>query len=414
MVIGGRPLILSGLLHWGCCETPVRHVNLRTPGEPMIRVFTLWAILCVAAVASAADADWPRYGGDDAKTRHSTAHADQSRQRRASSRSPGSTTPPRKATRRPSPSSSGARCSATRPRTRPSRSTPRPANYSGCSIPASPAPAPIAVSCTGRTARTRACSPPSTISSTRWMPPPASPSRAFGKSGRIDLRENLGRDPATQSVRLTTPGVIYRDLMIVGGRVGETLPASPGHVRAYDVRTGALRWTFRTIPQPGEPGYDTWPKDAWQYIGGANSWPGMTLDEKRGLVFVPTGSAAADFYGGESPRRQSVRQLPAGARCRHRQTALAFPVRETRRARSRPAHRADAGHAARQGQDRRRAGADHQAGLRVRAGSRHRQAGVSHRGSARAAIGRAGRSRQPHLPAAHAARALRAPAADRR
>ena len=123
------------------------------------------------------------------------------------------------------------------------------------------------------------------------------PIAAFGKAGRIDLRENLGRDPASQSVRLTTPGVIWRDLLILGGRVSENLPASPGHVRAYDVRTGALRWTFRTIPRPGEPGYDTWPKDAWAYTGGANSWPGMTLDEKRGLVFVPTGSAAADFYG---------------------------------------------------------------------------------------------------------------------
>ena len=124
------------------------------------------------------------------------------------------------------------------------------------------------------------------------------PIESFGAGGRIDLRENLGRDPATQSVRLTSPGVIYRDLMIVGGRVGESLPASPGHVRAYDVRSGALRWTFRTIPQPGEKGHDTWPSDAWQYSGGANSWPGMSLDEKRGLVFVPTGSAAADFYGG--------------------------------------------------------------------------------------------------------------------
>jgi quinoprotein glucose dehydrogenase len=124
------------------------------------------------------------------------------------------------------------------------------------------------------------------------------PVQSFGKSGRIDLRENLGRDPASQSVRLTSPGVIYRDLMIVGGRVAENLPASPGHVRAYDTRTGALRWSFHTIPQPGEPGYDTWPKDAWNYIGGANSWPGMTLDKDRGLVFVPTGSAAADFYGG--------------------------------------------------------------------------------------------------------------------
>ncbi|HEY6126190.1 MAG TPA: PQQ-binding-like beta-propeller repeat protein, partial [Steroidobacteraceae bacterium] len=123
------------------------------------------------------------------------------------------------------------------------------------------------------------------------------PITTFGIDGRIDLREGLGRDPASQSVRLTSPGVIYRDLMIVGGRVGESLPASPGHVRAYDVRTGALRWSFHTIPQPGEPGYDTWPKDAWQYIGGANSWPGMTLDAKRGVVFVPTGSAAADFYG---------------------------------------------------------------------------------------------------------------------
>jgi quinoprotein glucose dehydrogenase len=123
------------------------------------------------------------------------------------------------------------------------------------------------------------------------------PVNGFGKAGRIDLREDLGRDAASQSVRLTTPGVVYRDLLILGGRVSEGLPASPGHVRAYDVRTGALRWTFRTIPQPGEPGYDTWPKEAWQYIGGANSWPGMTLDAKRGLVFVPTGSAAADFYG---------------------------------------------------------------------------------------------------------------------
>jgi quinoprotein glucose dehydrogenase len=124
------------------------------------------------------------------------------------------------------------------------------------------------------------------------------PMTGFGNAGRIDLRENLGRDPATQSVRLTSPGVIYRDLLIVGGRVGEALPSSPGHVRAYDVRSGALRWTFRTIPQPGEKGYETWPKDAWTYSGGANSWPGMSLDEKRGLVFVPTGSAAADFYGG--------------------------------------------------------------------------------------------------------------------
>ncbi len=122
---------------------------------------------------------------------------------------------------------------------------------------------------------------------------------AFGKAGRIDLRENLGRDPQTQDVRLTSPGVIFRDLMIVGGRISEGLPASPGDVRAYDVRTGALKWAFHTIPHPGEPGYETWPPEAWAYSGAANSWPGMALDERRGVVYVPTGSAASDFYGAD-------------------------------------------------------------------------------------------------------------------
>jgi quinoprotein glucose dehydrogenase len=121
----------------------------------------------------------------------------------------------------------------------------------------------------------------------------------FGKNGRIDLRENLGREPSTQGVRLTTPGVIYKDVMIVGGRVGEGLPTSPGDVRAYDVRTGALKWSFHTIPHPGEPGYETWPKQAWEYSGGANSWPGMALDERTGIVYLPTGSAASDFYGAD-------------------------------------------------------------------------------------------------------------------
>ena len=125
------------------------------------------------------------------------------------------------------------------------------------------------------------------------------PIESFGRDGRIDLREHLGRDPQTQGVRLTTPGVIYGDVMIVGGRVGEALPTSPGDVRAYDVRTGALRWAFHTIPHPGEPGYDTWPKQAWEYGGGANSWPGMALDERTGIVYVPTGSAATDFYGAD-------------------------------------------------------------------------------------------------------------------
>jgi quinoprotein glucose dehydrogenase len=123
------------------------------------------------------------------------------------------------------------------------------------------------------------------------------PIATFGGGGRIDLRANLGRDPEKQSIQLTSPGVVYKDTLIVGGRVGEGLPASPGDVRAYDARTGALRWTFHTIPHPGEIGYETWSRESWIENGGANNWAGMALDEVLGAVYVPTGSAAADFYG---------------------------------------------------------------------------------------------------------------------
>jgi quinoprotein glucose dehydrogenase len=121
----------------------------------------------------------------------------------------------------------------------------------------------------------------------------------FGKDGRIDLREDLGRDPASQSIYLTSPGIVYKDLIIVGGREPETLPAPPGDIRAYEVRSGKLRWSFHTIPHPGEFGYETWPKDAWNWSGAANNWAGMALDGKRGIVYVPTGSAAMDFYGAD-------------------------------------------------------------------------------------------------------------------
>ena len=123
------------------------------------------------------------------------------------------------------------------------------------------------------------------------------PILSFGKDGRIDLRQDLGRDPASQSINMTSPAVIYKDLMIVGGREAETLPASPGDVRAYDVRSGNLRWTFHTIPHPGEFGEGTWPQDAWKISGAANNWAGMTVDTQRGIAYVPTGSAAFDFYG---------------------------------------------------------------------------------------------------------------------
>jgi quinoprotein glucose dehydrogenase len=119
----------------------------------------------------------------------------------------------------------------------------------------------------------------------------------FGDSGSVDLAAGLSRDIGDAYLVATTPGAIYENLLIQGTRVGEEEGSAPGAVRAYDVRTGALRWTFHTIPQPGEFGYETWPAEAWRTAGGANSWAGMTVDVRHGIVFVPTGSATPDFYG---------------------------------------------------------------------------------------------------------------------
>jgi glucose dehydrogenase len=121
----------------------------------------------------------------------------------------------------------------------------------------------------------------------------------FGEGGRIDLRKDLRGDYQAQSVAMTSPGMVYKDLIIVGGRNPETHPSPPGDIRAFDVRTGELRWRFRTIPHPGEFGYETWPKDAWRYSGAANNWAGMSLDSERGIVYVPTGSPVFDFYGAD-------------------------------------------------------------------------------------------------------------------
>lgn len=125
------------------------------------------------------------------------------------------------------------------------------------------------------------------------------PVREFGRGGRIDLREGLGRPPEGLNVSISTPGVVYRDLLITGSIVPEGVPSAPGFIRAYHLRTGKLVWSFRTIPAPGEFGYKTWPPETWKHAGGANAWGGLALDEKRGLVFAPTGSATYDFYGAD-------------------------------------------------------------------------------------------------------------------
>ena len=124
------------------------------------------------------------------------------------------------------------------------------------------------------------------------------PIATFGDSGSVDLAAGLSRAIGDAYLVATSPGAISKDLLIQGMRVGEEEGSAPGDLRAYDVRTGAIRWTFHTIPHPGEFGYETWPAGAWQAAGGANSWAGLSVDTGRGIVYVPTGSATPDFYGG--------------------------------------------------------------------------------------------------------------------
>ncbi|HTH55891.1 MAG TPA: c-type cytochrome [Cyclobacteriaceae bacterium] len=124
------------------------------------------------------------------------------------------------------------------------------------------------------------------------------PDPKFGDNGSIDLHEGLGKDVSDLYVAATSPGIIYKDLYIIGSRVSEGGDAAPGHIRAFNVHTGKLIWIFHTIPHPGEVGYDTWEDStAYRHLGGANSWAGFSLDEKRGILFAPTGSVSFDFYG---------------------------------------------------------------------------------------------------------------------
>jgi quinoprotein glucose dehydrogenase len=122
----------------------------------------------------------------------------------------------------------------------------------------------------------------------------------FGKDGCVDLKQGLDRDPARiELVQSTTPGRVFEDLLILGSATNQGYGSAPGDIRAFDVRTGKLVWTFHTIPRPGEFGYDTWPKDAWKRVGGANVWGELSLDRKRGIVYAPTASAKYNFYGAD-------------------------------------------------------------------------------------------------------------------
>lgn len=122
----------------------------------------------------------------------------------------------------------------------------------------------------------------------------------FGNQGSTDLREGLGRPvESIRQIGSGTPGKIFGDLLIMGSATGEDYESPPGDLRAYNVITGKMAWIFHTVPHPGEPGYETWPPDAWKYIGGTNTWGELSIDEKRGIAYFPTGSPTYDFYGAD-------------------------------------------------------------------------------------------------------------------
>jgi quinoprotein glucose dehydrogenase len=121
---------------------------------------------------------------------------------------------------------------------------------------------------------------------------------SFGDGGSVDLKQGLDRDPTSLNlVQSTTPGRVFENLLILGSATNQGYGSAPGDIRAFDVRTGKLVWTFHTVPRPGEFGYETWPRDAWKTVGGANVWGEFSLDEKRGVVYAPTASAKYNFYG---------------------------------------------------------------------------------------------------------------------
>jgi quinoprotein glucose dehydrogenase len=133
---------------------------------------------------------------------------------------------------------------------------------------------------------------------------------SFGDNGMVDLHDALDWSPPPSGsadlktvndyhISLTSPGIIYKDLIIVGSRLSEGPMTPPGNIMAFDVHTGKRRWVFHVIPRPGEPGYESYQnKDAYKYVGGGNPWGGLSLDEERGIVFTGTGSATPDFWGG--------------------------------------------------------------------------------------------------------------------
>ena len=235
------------------------------------------------------------------------------------------------------------------------------------------------------------------------------PIAAFGEKGRVDLRAGLGRPIESLSVSVSTPGVIFDGMLILGSTVAESLPSSPGDIRAYDAMTGTMRWIFHTIPHPGEFGHETWPKDAYKISGGANAWAGLTVDHKLGMVFGATGSASFDFYGanrhGDNLFANSVLALNArtGRRIWHFQTVkhdlwdMDLPA---------PPSLVTVTPQRAQGGRRR---ADHQDGFRLSLRTEDRSAALPDRVSHSAGLATGGGAGKPHAAVSHAPAAVHAP-----
>ncbi len=226
------------------------------------------------------------------------------------------------------------------------------------------------------------------------------PISSFGDNGRRrSARRPRSRSDEDQRA-VEHAGHVFEDLIILGSATNQAYNSAPGDIRAFNVRTGKLAWTFHTVPRPGEFGYDTWPPDAWKTVGGANNWGEMSIDAPRGIVYVPTGSPKFNFYGANRDRPEPVRRLHHCARRTHGQAALALPDGASRRLGLRQHDGAEAPDDPPQRTERGRRRPAWQDGLAVRVQPRHRRADLAHRRAPRAAddAGSAGEKAWPTQP----------------
>ncbi len=237
---------------------------------------------------------------------------------------------------------------------------------------------------------------------------------SFGTNGVVDLRVGLdGRDPESiGNIQSSIPGEVFDNLVIVGSATGEGYMSPPGDIRAYDVVSGRLVWTFHTVPRPGEFGYDTWPKDAWKYIGGVNNWGEMTVDTAPRHRLHPARIPDVRLLRSRSHRQQSVRHVDRRARRAYRDAPLALPVRAPRPVGSRSERRAATDdHPAQRPQSRRgRRRREDDVAVRVR--PRDRRTDLADRRATGADVRHAGRAELadtavPHQPSAARASVVR-------